>query len=253
MASQIISEEFRRMQKLAGLLKEEYSNQSIILYSSWLSNNGENKEFFPRAILYPGDNNLTKVNAPGTVDGKRKKGIECMGEVFQVVSTPENGEKEEDEFKITVVKFQKPISEVFIDYGDFDLDTFSIIKDIDKAYDVVDNNINQNKETSLSSLVNPPNIINKTQDKRISDEWLNAQIDKYYPKEKDDPEARKMRFDDLKSDYEFYIKMEKKQREKKKKSSGGGGGYYGCYVKEIKPNEIMSVKEFYQGKAPKSF
>jgi hypothetical protein len=253
MAKQIINEEFRRMQELAGLLKEKDSNPSIILYSSWLSNNEENKEFFPRTVLYPGDNNLTKTNSPGTVDGKRKKGIECMGEVFQVVSTPENGKKEADEFKITVVKFQKPISEIFIDYGDFDLDTFSIVKDIDKAYDVIDNNINRNKETSLSSLVNPPNIINKTQDKRISDEWLNAQIDKYYPKEKDDPEARKIRFNNLKNTYEFYIKMEKKWREDKKGSSGGGGMYYGCYVKDIKPNEIMSVKEFYQEKAPKSF
>ena len=251
MANQIISEEFRRMQKLAGLLKEEDSNQSVTLYSSWLYNNEENKEFFPRAVIYPGDNNLTKTNAPGVVDGKRKKGIECMAEVFQVVSTPENGEKEAEDFKMTVVKFQKPISEIFIDYGDFDLDTFSIIKDIDKAYDIVDNNINQNKETSLFSLVNPPNIINKTQDKRISDEWLNAQIDKYYHKEKDDPEARKMRFDDLKSTYEFYIEMEKKQRKKKKGSSGGM--YYGCYVKDIKPGEIIAVKEFYQEKAPKSF
>jgi hypothetical protein len=253
MAHQILSEEFRRMQKLAGLLKEEDSNQSVVLYASWLSNNEENKEFFPRAVLYPGDNNLTKVNAPGTVDGIRKKGIECMGEVFQVVSTPENEEKEADEFKMTVVKFQKPISEIFIDYGDFDLDTFSIIKDIDKAYDIVDNNINLNKQTSLFSLVNPPDIVNKIPDIRISDEWLNAQIDKYYPKDKDDPEARKNRFDDLKSTYEFYIKMEKKQREKKKGSSGSGGMYYGCYVKDIKPNEIMSVKEFYQEKAPKSF
>ena len=73
MANQIINEEFRRMQKLAGLLKEEDSNQSVTLYSSWLSNNEENKEFFPRAVLYPGDNNLTKANAPGVVDGKRKK------------------------------------------------------------------------------------------------------------------------------------------------------------------------------------
>jgi hypothetical protein len=253
MAQQILSEEFRRMQKLAGLLKEEDSNQSITLYSSWLSNNEENKEFFPRAVLYPGDNNLTKANSPGVVDGKRKKGIECMAEVFQVVSTPENGEKEADEFKMTVVKFQKPISEIFIDYGDFDLDTFSIIKDIDKAYDIVDNNINQNKETSLFSLVNPPDIVNKIPDKRISDEWLNAQIDKYYHKEKDDPEARKMAFDNLKKTYERYIEQEKKWREKKKGSSGDGGMYYGCYVKDIKPNEIMSVKEFYQEKAPKSF
>jgi len=200
MANQIINEEFRRMQKLAGLLKEEDSNQSVTLYSSWLSNNEENKKFFPRAVLYPGDNNLTKANAPGTVDGKRKKGIECMAEVFQVVATPENG---------------------------------------------------QNKETSLFSLVNPPNIINKTQDKRISDEWLNAQIDKYYPKEKDDPEARKRRFDDLKSDYEFWIEQEKKWRKKKRGSSGDM--YYGCYVKDIKPNEIIAVKEFYQEKAPESF
>jgi hypothetical protein len=176
-----------------------------------------------------------------------------MGEVFQVVSSPENEEKQEDEFKMTVVKFQKPISEIFIDYGDFDLDTFSIIKDLDKAYDIVDNNINLNKQTSLFSLVNPPDIVNKIPDIRISDEWLNAQIDKYYPKDKDDPEARKMRFDDLKSTYEFYIKQEKKWREKKKGSSESGGMYYGCYVKDIKPNEIMSVKEFYQEKAPKSF
>ena len=120
-----------------------------------------------------------------------------------------------------------------------------------KIETLINNNINQNKETSLFSLVNPPNIINKTQDKRISDEWLNAQIDKYYHKEKDDPEARKMRFDDLKSTYEFYIEMEKKQRKKKKGSSGGM--YYGCYVKDIKSNEIMSVKEFYQEKAPQNF
>lgn len=251
MADQIINEEFRRMQKLAGLLKEEDSNPSVVLYASWLSNNEENKKFFPRAVLYPGDNNLTKANAPGVVDGKRKKGIECMAEVFQVVATPENGEKEADELKMTVVKFQKPISEIFIDYGDFDLDTFSIIKDIDKAYDIVDNNIDQNKETSLFSLVNPPDIVNKIPDTRISDEWLNAQIDKYYPKEKDDPEARKMRFDDLKSDYEFWIEQEKKWRKKKKGSSGGM--YYGCYVKDIKPNEIIAVKEFYQEKAPESF
>jgi hypothetical protein len=253
MAHQILSEEFRRMQKLAGLLKEEDSNPSIILYSSWLSNNEENKKFFPRAVLYPGDNNLTKANAPGTVDGIRKKGIECMGEVFQVVSSPENEEKQEDEFKMTVVKFQKPISEIFIDYGDFDLDTFSIIKDLDKAYDIVDNNINLNKQTSLFSLVNPPDIVNKIPDKRISDEWLNALIDKSPIKGKDDPESRKKRFDFLKSTYEKYIEQEKKQREKKKGLSGSGGMYYGCYVKDIKPNEIMSVKEFYQEKAPKSF
>ena len=60
-----------------------------------------------------------------------------------------------------------------------------------------------------------------------------------------------MRFDDLKSTYEFYIEMEKKQRKKKKGSSGGM--YYGCYVKDIKSNEIMSVKEFYQEKAPQNF
>jgi len=29
--------------------------------------------------------------------------------------------------------------------------------------------------------------------------------------------------------------------------------YYGCYVKDIKPNEIIAVKEFYQEKAPESF
>ncbi len=61
---------------------------AVILYSSWLSNNEENAKYFPRAVLYPGNDNLTKANAPGTVDGKRKRGIECMADVFEVVSEP---------------------------------------------------------------------------------------------------------------------------------------------------------------------
>ena len=183
--------EIRRMQQLAGI-KEADTNKSVVLYSSWLSNNEENAKYFPRAVLYPGDDNLTKANAPGTVDGKRKKGIECMADVFQVISEPSiKSGKNADDFKMTVVKFKKPISEVFIDYGDFDLADFRIIKDIKKAYSIVKDNVAQNKETPLSSLVDS---------------------------------------DDFSENQE---------------------GFYGCYVKDIKPSEIIDVREFYQENAPK--
>jgi hypothetical protein len=233
MENQIINEEFRRMQKLAGLLKEEDSNLSVILYSSWLSNNEENALFFPRIVLYPGNNNLTKENAPGVVDGKRKKGIECMSKVFQVVSEPTiKTKKDAQDFKMTVVKFKKSISEVFIDYGDFDLETFNIIKDIDKASNIVDNNMNQNIETPLSSLVN----LNENQDKESRDAKIWAIIDKY---NLPDPESRERM-------YKFF-------NDEPPPKGASNDTFYGCYVKDIKPNEIISVKEFYQDKAPERF
>jgi hypothetical protein len=189
--------EIHRMQQLAGIIKEEMEsnlpNKGVILYASWLSNNTENQENFTNSSLYPGKNKLTKENSPGLVNGSSQKGIECMATVFPYISDPDDEENEGEDFKITVVKFKKSIDEVFIDYGDNQLDSFDIIEDIKKAQQIIANNKKNNIPTPLSSLTNSDNF-NENQE-----------------------------------------------------------GFYGCYVNDIKSNEIISVKEFYQGNAPDHF
>ena len=145
--------EIKRFQELAGIVNENDSNNTIIFYSTWLSNNKKNQKYYYGQPLFPGKNNLTAQNAPGSVNGGEEKGIECMGQPFTHLSDPNDEDQDPNDFKITIVKFRKSIDEVFIDYGDFILETFSgVIDDINKAKKIINNNKNNNIETPLSSL-----------------------------------------------------------------------------------------------------
>jgi hypothetical protein len=139
----ILSEEFKRMQKLAGIQINE-NIQEVTLYATWVLNTPEARE-----EGMADESNISEDNIPSSFSGNAtlngynggNKVILCTNYPWTLVS--ETDEVDLEDIKILIVKFKKPLTDVFLD-DDFDIDSFGIDEEPDLDY---------SKEIPLSELV----------------------------------------------------------------------------------------------------
>lgn len=139
----ILSEEFRRMQKLAGIQINE-DTQEVILYATWVLDTPE-----ARGEEMADESDISEDNIPSSFSGNTipngynegNKVILCTNYPWTLVG--ETDEVDLEDIKILIVKFKKPLTDVFLD-DDFYIDSFGIDEEPDLDY---------SKEIPLSELV----------------------------------------------------------------------------------------------------
>jgi hypothetical protein len=116
--------EIKRMQELAGI-KNESSSNNITLYTSYYLENYEGPSNDPDYLKYRWKpefkNGVTAEfgkGATGTTEGKPS--ILCLKTPFGMF------DKDGETVPYVNVKFQKPLSEVYIDNDDFDIEEFGM-------------------------------------------------------------------------------------------------------------------------------
>ena len=140
-----MNKEKLRMSFLAGLITEgEYkqrlneNTQEVILYASWLIDSPEAQEAMDSDYLLPDGKIPSQFSGNSTPNGSdgEKDVILCTNMVWPLVAEPEDGEAED--LKILMVKFKKPLTDVFLDLDDFDLESFGIDEepDLDFSQDI---------------------------------------------------------------------------------------------------------------------
>lgn len=140
-----MTKEQLRMQMLAGIITEgEYkqklneNTQEVILYASWLIDSPEAQEAMFPDYLIPNDKIPSQFSGNSTPNGSdgEKDVILCTNMVWPLVAEPVDGEAED--LKILMVKFKKPLTDVFLDLDDFDLESFGIDgePDLDFSQDI---------------------------------------------------------------------------------------------------------------------
>lgn len=139
-----LSEEFKRMQKLAGIQINE-NTQEVILYASWILDTPEARK--EDMITPPGiseDNIPSSFSGNTTSNGRNgaNRVILCTNYPWTLVSEP--SEIDLEDIKLLIVKFKKPLTDVFLDTDDFYIDSFGIDEEPDLDY---------SKEIPLSELV----------------------------------------------------------------------------------------------------
>ena len=138
-----LSEEFKRMQKLAGIQINE-NLQEVTLYATWVLDTPEaRKEGIVMSPSISEDNipsNFSGNTAPNGYNGTNKT-ILCTNYPWTLVS--ETNEVDLEDIKILIVKFKKPLTDIFLD-DDFYMDSFGIDEEPDLDY---------SKEIPLSELV----------------------------------------------------------------------------------------------------
>jgi len=138
-----LSEEFKRMQKLAGIQINE-NTQEVTLYATWVLDTPEARE--ENMVELP---NTSEDNIPSSFSGNStpngsvmdKDVILCANYPWTLVS--ETNEIDLEDIKILIVKFKKPLTDIFLD-DDFYMDSFGIDEEPDLDY---------SKEIPLSELV----------------------------------------------------------------------------------------------------
>jgi hypothetical protein len=155
MKKPILSKEFKRMQILAGILNEDYKMNEVILYATWLLNSPNNQQLNLEGNKYSISKDQIPKNFLGTLNPNGSMGgkdvILCSNRIWSFITEPEGVEIEEVE--IFMVKFKKPLTDVFLDLDDFDLESFGITRKP---------NLDLSKDTSLSELIPYGLNINKT-------------------------------------------------------------------------------------------
>jgi hypothetical protein len=129
----ILSEEFKRMQKLAGIQINE-NTQEVILYASWILDTPEAQGSMDSDYFLSENNIPSSFNGNSTPNGSdgEKKVILCSNRIWPLVAEPEEGNAED--LKILMVKFKKPLTDVFLDLDDYDLESFGIDEEPDLDY-----------------------------------------------------------------------------------------------------------------------
>jgi hypothetical protein len=134
-----------RMSFLAGIITESEYNQKlnentqeVTLYASWLIDSPEAQEaMFPDYLISSEKipSQFSGNSTPNGSDGE-KDVILCTNMIWPLVAEPEDGEVED--LKILMVKFKKPLTEIFLDLDDFDIESFGIDEepDIDFSKDI---------------------------------------------------------------------------------------------------------------------
>jgi hypothetical protein len=139
----MLSEEFRRMQKLAGIQINE-DTQEVVLYASWVLNTPE-----ARKEGIADESDISEDNIPSSFSGNTtpngnygsSRVILCTNHPWTLVS--ETDKVDLEDIKILIVKFKKPLTDVFLD-DDFYIEDFGIDEEPDLDY---------SKEIPLSELV----------------------------------------------------------------------------------------------------
>lgn len=143
MEKPILSEEFKRMQKLAGIQINE-DIQEVVLYATWILDTPEARK---EGIVDEYD--VSEDNIPSSFSGNTipngyngtNKVILCANYPWTLVS--ETDEVDLESIKILIVKFKKPLTDVFLD-DDFHIESFGIDEEPDLDY---------SKEIPLSELI----------------------------------------------------------------------------------------------------
>jgi hypothetical protein len=146
-----MNKEFLHMQKLAGIITEsEYQAkikeniQEVTLYATWILDTPEaKKEGIVWSPSISEDNIPSSFSGTSTPNGKygSKNVILCTNYPWTLVS--DTNEIPLEDIKILIVKFKKPLTDVFLD-DDFDIDGFGIDEEPDLDY---------SKKIPLSELV----------------------------------------------------------------------------------------------------
>lgn len=156
MIKQILSKEFKRMQTLAGILNEDYKVNEVILYATWLLNSPNNQQLNLEGDKYSISKDQIPKNFLGTLTPNGSMGgkdvILCSNRVWSFITEPE--EMEIEEIEIFMVKFKKPLTDVFLDLDDFDLESFGVTGKP---------NLDLSKFTKLSELIPYGLDVNKTE------------------------------------------------------------------------------------------
>ena len=140
----ILSEEFKRMQKLAGIQINE-NIQEVVLYVTWVLDTPEARE---EGIADESD--ISEDNIPSSFSGNTTpNGTNGINNVILCTNYPwtlvsETDEVDLEDIKILIVKFKKPLTDVFLDLADFDIESFGIEEEPDLDY---------SKEIPLSELI----------------------------------------------------------------------------------------------------
>ena len=139
-----LSEEFKRMQKLAGIQINE-DLQEVILYATWVLDTPEaRKEGIVMSPSISEDNipsSFSGNSTPNGVNGPNNYVILCTNSPWTLVS--DTNEVDLEDIKILIVKFKKPLTDIFLD-DDFYIETFGIDEEPDLDY---------SKDIPLSELV----------------------------------------------------------------------------------------------------
>lgn len=148
----------------------------ITLYASWILDNQENRQIFNKTTYLSPEQAKLGISGEEFPNGKGdgENAILCSNEPWTLVSDPP--EENHNDYKIIIVKFEKFLNEIYLDYDDYDLASFGIDEETDIPIE----------ETSLDYFIENGLII--------------------------PPKYR----------------------------------WYGCYVHDIKPNEIINIKTQYQ-------
>jgi hypothetical protein len=128
-----ISEEFKRMQKLAGIQLNE-NKQEVTLYASWLLNTPEAEGSIDNSYLISPESIPSSFNSNSTPNGSdgEQDVILCSNGIWPYIAEPEDGDAED--LKILMVKFKKPLTDIFLDLDDFDIESFGIDEEPDLDY-----------------------------------------------------------------------------------------------------------------------
>jgi len=143
MKETMLSEEFRRMQKLAGIQINE-DIQEVVLYAAWVLDTPE-----ARKEGIADESDISEDNIPSSFSGNTtpngdygsSRVILCTNYPWTLVS--ETDEFDLEDIKILIVKFKKSLTDVFLD-DDNDMEGFGIDEEPDLDY---------SKEIPLSELV----------------------------------------------------------------------------------------------------
>jgi len=144
-----MNKEFFRMQKLAGLITETKTNMKpntqVTLYASFLLDTPEARKSDIKGN-FPEDKiptSFSGVSTPTGTDGE-KNVILCTNYPWTLVTEPNTGNIED--LKILVVKFKKPLTDVFLDLDDFDLDSLGVEEKAEE-------NLDFTQDTPLSEFI----------------------------------------------------------------------------------------------------
>ena len=113
----------------------EKNKQEIILYVSWLLDTPEVEGSIDEDYMLSSKNIPSIFNSNTTPNGSdgEKDVILCSNNIWPYITEPEDGNAED--LKILMVKFKKPLTDIFLDLDDFDLDSFGIEDEPDLDFD----------------------------------------------------------------------------------------------------------------------
>lgn len=140
---------YKRMQQLAGILNENNINQTVVMYASWLIKTPDTIANYAPEFLIDANNIPSSFTEETTPNGMNEKGetILCSNFFWGLITMPiVNGKNlEADKWDLLSIKFKKPLSEIYLDQDDNDLEDMGV-KNLPKDF-------NFNRDVPLSDFL----------------------------------------------------------------------------------------------------